>query len=135
MNFNGLLVLLTKAPSAELDESVIPKIRALIGKDNAAIHAGIKEVLDECARVALASDFTMATMHVVLNETRAEFEKSHSDQPRTLLSAECFGSMKHETLPHYIVLGWAVPVNGKLTDWEGNYLCCEDAYYFPQRHD
>ena len=69
---NQLTELLLDAPDGQLDESAKAIIRKWPYQPTAL---NVLEVLDNCARYALASDFTMSVLHILL-DTRIEEEQT-----------------------------------------------------------
>jgi hypothetical protein len=47
---------------AQIDESITPKFKELIGKSTSDQVTGLKSILDDCAHGALASGFAMVAM-------------------------------------------------------------------------
>jgi len=52
----------------------VVKLRQLIGQPSGTVEAGLKTILDECARYSLASDFAMVTMDILVKEIESEKE-------------------------------------------------------------
>lgn len=72
MNLNEMLELLATAPDSQIDATITPRIKALIGLPPDGIAARMKIILDECAFAALASDFAMMAMDAVWNEAKSQ---------------------------------------------------------------
>jgi hypothetical protein len=64
-DFDELLETFTHAPESQLDPSVIPRIKDLIGKPAKDIKDPLLKIIDDCVRYSLASSFTITTLHVV----------------------------------------------------------------------
>ena len=56
-----LLTLLSEASESQIDPVVSLRLKTLAENPTAA---GMKSILDDCARFSLASDFAMAAMHL-----------------------------------------------------------------------
>lgn len=79
MDFDEILEALASAPDSQIDASITPRLKALVGLPPDAIAARMKLILDDCAYSALASDFAMMAMDAVWREA----------QSRGMLSINC----------------------------------------------
>jgi len=64
-DLDGILTDLCTAPETQIDGEIVVKLRQLIGQPSETVEAGLKSILDECARYSLASDFAMISMDAV----------------------------------------------------------------------
>lgn len=59
---DDILAALSAAPDGQIDQSITPRIKQLVGLPPDVIAPRSKEILDECAFASLASDFAMVAM-------------------------------------------------------------------------
>ena len=59
---DALLQALSKAPASQIDASVTERLRSLVGEKESTIDIVLKNILDDSAYAALASDFGMSAM-------------------------------------------------------------------------
>lgn len=57
---------------AQIDETITPRLAALIGKSAPETAVELKKILDDCAYYALASDFGMVVMNATWIQAKAE---------------------------------------------------------------
>lgn len=75
---DDMLLQLSKAPPgqrAQIDESITPRLLGLIGKGAAVQALALKDILDDCAYAALASDFAMMAMDATWRMAQKEAAK------------------------------------------------------------
>lgn len=59
---DSLLVKLAEAPATQIDTQITARLAELVGQEPVEVAPALKQILDECAYAALASDFAMVAM-------------------------------------------------------------------------
>ncbi len=62
-SIDQLLQTLSEAPDSQIDASITPRIKSLVGVNDEIVASELKTILDECAVSSLASDFAMNVLH------------------------------------------------------------------------
>ena len=76
LDLDAILTDLCEAPETQIDGEMVVKLRQLIGQPSETVEAGLKSILDECARYSLASDFAMGAMDIIWKEVGGGKETS-----------------------------------------------------------
>lgn len=87
-NLDNLLVLLIKAPTFQLDPSIIDRLQNLIGKDDKDfLKNQIMHIIDDCVRYSLCSSFTLTTLHIIhesyLDGSKEDFNEENCPWRKT----------------------------------------------------
>lgn len=64
-DLDEILSMLAEAPDSQIDKTITPRIKELVGQQPDIVAVKLKAILDDCAYASLASDFSMMAMDAV----------------------------------------------------------------------